>query len=253
MLKMKRSAVLSPATREIFYLNIHSLCDTKCFMSTPPNLQNTAFDHLRVIRTLMERASIYRAVSAPAALIGGTLALGVALYGCMAQPATGNLAFLGAWIAALSLTTFVNLFLLTREVGSRGQPLVTDGLRMALRAIVPPMLTGGILGACLILDSQRTTGALVWILCYGLALQATVGFAPPSIIRLARAFLIAGQVIAIGYFAVGRCECRIDDQTLASLLLGLTFGVFHLVYGGAVFFNKSKTASPATRDEGILE
>lgn len=219
-------------------------------MPATPSLQDTALDHLRVIRTLMERASIYRAVSAPAALVGGTLALGVALYGCLAHPAPGNLVFLAAWISVLSLTTIVNLILLTREVDSRSQPLITDGLRMALRAIVPPMLTGGVLGMCLILDGQRTTGALVWILCYGLALQATIGFAPPSIIRLARAFLISGQVIAISYFANSHFGTKIDDQTLASLLLGLTFGVFHLVYGGAVFFNKSKTA---IRGDGKLE
>ena len=34
-----------------------------------------AEEHLRVIRTLMERATIYRAISAPTALAGGLIAL----------------------------------------------------------------------------------------------------------------------------------------------------------------------------------
>lgn len=215
-------------------------------MPTSPNPQDTALDHLRVIRTLMERASIYRAVSAPAALVGGTLALGLAIFGSLAQPAPGNAVFLGTWIAVLILSTVVNLFLLTREVSGSIQPIFSEGLRMALRAIVPPMLTGGILGVCLMLDGQRTTGALVWILCYGLALQATIGFAPPSIIRLARAFLIAGQAISVWYFAGRRTGCRVDDQILASLLLGITFGGFHLVYGAAVYIKTASTARLAT-------
>lgn len=222
-------------------------------MPTPPSLQDTALDHLRVIRTLMERASIYRAVSAPAALVGGALSLGAAISECLSIPARGTLPFLLVWTGVLFLTTLINIRLLMREAGGKDQPLVTDGLRMALRAIVPPMLTGGVLGVCLILDGQRTTGALVWVLCYGLALQATVGFAPPSIIRLARAFLIAGQVAAVVYFALQHLARWFDDRTLASLLLGLTFGGFHLAYGFAVFVKKPDAAGLATRNDGLVE
>ena len=221
-------------------------------MSPHSPLQQTALDHLRVIRTLMERASLYRAVSAPAAIVGGALSLGAAVSEYLSLPARGNLPFLVAWTGVLLLTTLINIRLLTREAGEKGQPQVTDGLRMALRAIVPPMLTGGVLGICLIFDGQRTPGALVWILCYGLALQATVGFAPRSIIRLARAFLIAGQMLAVVYFARGHLAAWLDDRMLASLLLGLTFGGFHLVYGIAVFFNKAKAAEFPTRNDGRL-
>lgn len=222
-------------------------------MPSPTSLQDTALDHLRVIRTLMERASLYRAVSAPAALIGGALALGAALLDTCRRPASENLPFLAIWTGLLVLTTAVNLFLLTREAGAKGQPSVSDGLRMALRAIAPPLLTGGVLGVGLILDNQRTLGALAWILCYGLALQATVSFAPRSIIRLARAFLIAGQAMTVVYFATGRLASFPDDRALASLLLGLSFGVFHLAYGIAVFFSKTKAADPAKRNDGRME
>ena len=39
--------------------------------------RHRAEEHLRVIRTLMERATIYRAISASTALIGGLIALGL--------------------------------------------------------------------------------------------------------------------------------------------------------------------------------
>jgi len=39
------------------------------------NERSRGEEHLRVIRSLMERATIYRAISAPTALLGGLLAL----------------------------------------------------------------------------------------------------------------------------------------------------------------------------------
>lgn len=214
-------------------------------MPTPPSLQTTALDHLRVIRTLMERSNIYRAVSAPAALIGGLLSLGVAIYGIsqnLLSKRFGSHEFFFAWLGVLVITTIINLFLLMREAGSKGQPFITDGLRMALRAIVPPMLTGGVLGGCMIwLSHDIALGAIVWVLCYGLALQATVSFAPRSIIVLARAFLITGQALAILFFLQiqnGLSKWKEDE---ASFTLGLTFGLFHIIYGIAVFFSKPKS------------
>jgi len=40
----------------------------------PSDQQSRAEQDLRAIRTLMERATVYRAISAPTALIGGSLA-----------------------------------------------------------------------------------------------------------------------------------------------------------------------------------
>ena len=220
-------------------------------MADTSSPQGTALEHLRIIRTLMERAHIYRAVSAPAALIGGVFALAVAIVGVKLNvfPRGGETIsnafrtreFLFAWLGVLAVSGVANLLLLMRESGSKGQPAMTDGLRMALRAIVPPLLTGGVLGVCLIwFDDNVELAALVWILCYGLALQATVSFAPPGIIRLARAFLIAGQVLTVLWFWNGGLGMFQRDEAPASLFMGATFGVFHIVYGIAVFMSKSK-------------
>jgi hypothetical protein len=215
-------------------------------MAESTSLQGTALEHLRVIRTLMERAHIYRSVSAPAALIGGTLALVVAVVGFKlnmftrdgetASNAFRSREFLFAWLGVLAVSGVANLLLLMREAGEKGQPAITDGLRMALRAIVPPLLTGGVLGVCLIwFNEDVELAALVWILCYGLALQATVSFAPPGIIRLARAFLIAGQVLTVVWFWNGGLGMFQRDEAPASLFMGATFGLFHVVYGIAVY------------------
>lgn len=225
----------------------------------PPSPHDTALEHLRIIRTLMERAHIYRAVSAPAALIGGVLALALAGYGIWqefqreAGSGQGNGfqggEFLFAWLALLVIASTTNLGLLMRESSSKGQPFLTDGLKMALRAVVPPLLTGGILGICLVLEVQQVElAALVWILCYGLALQATVSFAPRSIIHLARAFLVAGQLLTILWFAAGGPSLSIWNGAVASAFLGLTFGLFHVIYALATFRGRASIpdfSSPA--------
>jgi hypothetical protein len=214
--------------------------------------QDTALDHLRVIRTLMERASIYRAVSAPAALVGGLMALAVAAYGFQHNYFTKDMKvisnsfrsneFLRAWLTVLAISSMINLYLLNRESRRKGKPFLTEGFLTALRGIVPPMLTGGVLGICLIhYGNQLELGALVWILCYGLALQTTVSFAPPSIIMLARAFIITGQALTIFWFVSGGLGMFQRSEAPASLFLGVTFGLFHVIYAIAVFMSKPKT------------
>src|SRR5438270_4632677 len=44
------------------------------------NEQVRAEEHLRVIRSLMERVTVYRAISAPTALVGGVSSMAVALW-----------------------------------------------------------------------------------------------------------------------------------------------------------------------------
>ena len=225
---------------------------------TSPSPHDTALEHLRIIRTLMERANIYRAVSAPAAMIGGLLALTVSGYGIwreyLKQAVDGqgdgfqDGKFLATWLGLLVIASITNLVLLMKESRTKGQPFITDGLKMALRAVVPPLLSGGILGICLIwYVRQVELAALVWILCYGLALQATVSFAPKSIIHLARAFIVTGQILTIVWFSLGGPALSIWNGAVASVFLGLTFGVFHVIYAVAVFAsNPSPAAANAT-------
>ncbi|MFL2480182.1 MAG: hypothetical protein ACJ0K4_11600 [Verrucomicrobiales bacterium] len=46
-----------------------------------------AVEHLKVIRGMMEKATIYRAISAPAAIFGGLLAMLVGFYYLCPGPA----------------------------------------------------------------------------------------------------------------------------------------------------------------------
>lgn len=218
-------------------------------MSDNSSAEKTALEHLRIIRTLMERAHIYRAISATAALFGGVLALfvsGIGFYYAAdaASAAISGKQFLAAWMILLALSTILNLLLLMRESKGRGQPFVTDGLRMALRAVIPPLMVGGVLGICLIIfKGEIALAALVWILCYGLALLSTASFAPRSVIRLGYGFVIGGITLTIMWSLRHNSITEQSSQSLASLFLGLTFGLLHIIYSVAVFLNTPKTST----------
>lgn len=206
--------------------------------------QQAALEHLRVIRSLLERSQVYRAVSAPAALCGGLMALIASGYTIKTSQLdfSGRIEprqFLAMWLGILVLTVVLNLLLLYREARKRGQAFVSEGMRMAFRAFMPPMLVGGILSFCLIwFNDDVKLAALVWILCYGLGLLATAHFSPRSLVRLGWAFLIAGGALSLLYFAKGGLGMFQNDEAPASLFLGLTFGVLHILYAAAVFIRR---------------
>ena len=106
-----------------------------------------AEEDLRVIRGLMERATIYRAISAPTALVAGTLSILSAgliylnndvnlIFG---RP-VGPREFALIWIDVLILGSVANGFFVWREAKSGGRPFISPGMKLALRAIGPNLL-----------------------------------------------------------------------------------------------------------------
>ena len=203
-----------------------------------------ALENLRIIRSLMEKAHIYRAVSAPAALTGGVLALAASAWPVQHALANNGEAvmcetcFLATWLIILGIASALNVVLLAREAARRSQPFVSEGMRMALRAFAPPMLVGGCVGIGLIVFLHNLTlAALIWILCYGLALLSTASFSPRSLPRLGWAFVITGLLLFFGWAANRDVDLLSSDLPPASFAMGLTFGLLHVIYALAVFLS----------------
>src|SRR5271154_459325 len=96
---------------------------------------DSASNQLRVIRSLMERATIYRSLSAPTALVGGLLSLGgfgTAYYAKHHRqlPLSPN-EFLIVWLALLRLTCLTNALFPWREAAGRGEPFFSSGMKCA--------------------------------------------------------------------------------------------------------------------------
>ncbi len=222
---------------------------TLCHKVIRMSSQQDALENLRVIRSLMEKAHIYRAISAPAALVGGVLAVGVSLWGMEAFKKINDAphdVFLWQWLAVLAVTSILNVVLLSSDARRRGQPFLSEGMRMALRALLPPMLVGGVVGIGLIVYLHNLTmAALIWILCYGLALLATSSFSPRSLVRLGWVFVVSGLALFLAWAANADIRMLPTDEGPAFLAMGATFGLLHIAYAIAVFVSRKPEVATA--------
>lgn len=202
----------------------------------------TALEHLTVIRGLMEKATVYRTVTAPTALFGGCLALLTAgiLWGLdrSLTPPT----CIGVWIGVLIVVNAFNHGFIWKTAQRAGEPYLSSGLRMALKAITPALFAGGVLGLALGLGPQQDLPAatLAWTTFYGLALLATHGFSPRSLRVLGFAFTMVGSLLLAAHWAWPASITTISPQRLGAAIMGFTFGGFHLVYGFAIFRDRQR-------------
>ena len=205
-----------------------------------------AEENLRVIRNLMERATVYRAISAPSALVAGllsTLAAGFVYYNNEVNLLLGRTVrpreFAGLWIGVLIVAALGNLFFIRREAKAANRPFVSSGMRLALMAITPNLLIPaaftlwffqtGYLGA------RELDLVAVWVAFYGLALLATSLFAPRSLALLGWAFLISSLSIPLLVNVIDNLTDDVPDT-----VMGVTFGLYHLVYAVAAWPRRNR-------------
>jgi hypothetical protein len=225
-----------------------------------------AEDHLRIIRSLMEKATIYRAISAQAALIGGLLALVAGafmagtndvfidtLISLNVHPANAWIyGFQLKWIVVLLICVAANFHFLRRDAGRRQEPFLSAGMRMALGAMIPVLLSAAVVTSF----CSREMLPQMWMMFYGLALLSTAHFAPGSIVRLGWAFLLTGLILFLinAKAAVGIAEqIATSDSgskgapgwTYTDLLMAIVFGGYHLIYA-ACTLRRAPAAEPVS-------
>jgi hypothetical protein len=200
------------------------------------NDNSTAEQNLGTIRGLIERGEVYRAVSAGTALIGGALSILTAgaiylndevtrIWDRPVRPR--ELAF--AWLGVLFLTVIVSVLFLRRAARDSGGVVNSRRMKLALRTIAPYLvipaaftgwfLTTGYLGAA------EQDLVVVWIAFYGLMLLSTALFAPRSLALLGWAFLLTSLSVPV-------FSDIIDNRVggVPTVLMGVTFGLYHLIY-----------------------
>lgn len=203
---------------------------------------------MQVIRSLMERATIYRAISAPTALVAGLLSILAAL-GIYLNDETnlnfrgriGPREFAAIWLVVLVLALVANTFFVWREAKKSGRPFFSSGMKLALRTIAPNLLipvafTGWFFGTGY-LGGQELELIVVWIAFYGLALLSTALFAPHSLVLLGWAFLLSA--LAIPAFVNGLEDL---STNLPNSAMGATFGIYHLIYAICTWPRKRQSA-----------
>ena len=201
--------------------------------------EHGAEEHLRAIRQLMERATVYRAISAPTAFVGGLLSIGLAVAMLIWQAGDQERnvdarAFFQAWFFVLLVTLTVNMLFIWRGALDRGEPLISAGFKLAIRSVTPSLFAGVALSGALTLTSgQALLPTLMWLVCYGLGLLATMNFAPRSIIVLGWAFLFTGLaafVYLMQLTILPELDLPTPTRFYPAAIMGATFGLYHLIY-----------------------
>ena len=197
----------------------------------------------------MERATIYRAISAPTALVGGVTALLASAWiwwrPGASETVTADLItieFVCAWSAALVVTVAANTLFLWRGAVRGGRPFWSAGLRLAVRSILPSVVVAAAVTSATLLATNIAVPAVLsvaWIFFYGLALLATATFSPRSLLCLGWSFLAAGVLWLLflsARFAGGITPW--EGQRQATVAMAVTFGLFHLVYAACTWSQK---------------
>jgi len=210
-----------------------------------------ASQQLRVIRSLMERATIYRSLSAPTALVGGLLSFGgfaTAYYSAeyLREPFSAR-EFLVLWLVILVLTCFANTLFLWRGSAQRGDPFFSPGMKSALLSVAPAFVSAAILSFMI---HRPIHLAILWMAFYGIGLLATQQFAPRSLIVLGTTFFLTGCALLVSWKPLFMPPGHPEPSALVvSGIMAATFGGYHLVYAVAVWAlgeERAEASSPAT-------
>ena len=134
----------------------------------PTVLEDHADEHLRVIRSAMERAGSFTAVPGWGGVMMGVTALAAAW---IASRAVTPQAWLSTWLAAAVLAFLIGCLAIRRKAIRSGTPLFGGSARRFATTLAPPMAAGAI--ATVALAGRGEIGILpgLWLLLYGAAVM----------------------------------------------------------------------------------
>jgi hypothetical protein len=190
---------------------------------------NSASENLQVIRTLMERAAVYRRTLAPIMLYLGTLGVLAAATGILLEiePLPQ---FAALWLSTAVVAVAGAFVIARRQALKDKEAFWSAPTRRVAQALVLP-LAAGLLISVLIASSPGRGARWVFILpnvlFYACAVYSAGFFMPRGIQKFA---WILFALAAAGLFIVPSLVTD-PDPRVDHALMGFFFGVLHLGYG----------------------
>lgn len=196
--------------------------------------QREAAEQLQTIRTLMERAALYRRALGPTLVGIGILGSVAGGLGYLWTPASQSLqVFVVFWLAIAFVALVWTGFWVRRQAMRAAEPFWTPPTRRVLSAMMPPVTVAVIATASALYGTPGSTGVLtcLWLVSYGIGLHSAGYFTLRGIRLLGWAFIAAGLTAGIGTH---------PSLREAHLLMALTFGLGHLAAGAWVLMVERK-------------
>ena len=205
-----------------------------------------AEENLQVIRTLMERSGLYRRALAPVMLTVGVLgtAAGVFFHFRSVQ----EIHFHHRWPAVAIVGFAVSLLIARLQALKAREPVFTPPARKIVGAFFLPWSCAGLMTLCLVPLNPKeslemwTSWVLVslWLTFYGCGLHSAAPFLVRGVARLAWGCALTGLGVFVGLIS----EARFLITYSPDLVMGVTFGGFHLAAGCYLYFTEKAAAKP---------
>jgi len=200
---------------------------------------NWASEHLQTIRTLMERAALYRRALAPLMLGTGIIGLAAAILPQFVA-VRDNRAFALYWMAVGITALLLTLLLVRRQALGDQEEFWSSPTRRVTGALMPPFIAGFAVAAFLVLYGQvfqslAWVAGSVWAILYGCALNAAGFFTSRGLALFGRVLVLLGCGLLLASPVVPG-----DVPDAAHYLMGTIFGLLQIAYGTYLYFTERK-------------
>jgi hypothetical protein len=189
----------------------------------PRFIHERALDDIRYIRSAVEGAGPFTAVSGIGGIAMGVV--GLAATAVAAPEVAVAQRWLGIWLMAAVVAATLGMAAMIRKSRRSGSSLVSAPARRFALAFLPAIFVGAALTLALTLREAFDLLPPLWLLLYGVAVAAGGAFS----VRVV-------PVMGLALLALGGVAFFVPMQT-ANLLLGLGFGVVHIA-GGVVIMRR---------------
>jgi len=200
-----------------------------------------ASEHLQTIRTLMERAALYRRALAPVMLVVGVIGSASAAVALVTGRFSTNQSFALLWLSTAGISVIASYLLVRRQALKDQEAFWSPPTKRVSQALVPGFMAGGMAGALVAIAGEQLPRiawllAISWIITYGCALHAA-GFFMERGIKLFGISLVsaASMLLVLASFVPS-----LQTPRAAHVIMGLCFGVTHLLYGAYLHFTERR-------------
>jgi hypothetical protein len=191
--------------------------------AVPHSVHEQALDDIRYIRSAVENAGQFTAVSGRGGLAMGVTGL---LAAAAAATQTGvPTRWLAIWLSAAVVATTIGILAMAWKSRRAGVSLVSAPARRFALAFVPAIAAAAAITIVLVGRAELDLLPAIWLLLYGVAVSAGGALSVRVIPFMGLALLVTGVVALLVPFAA------------ANLLLGVGFGLVQIA-GGLVIVRR---------------
>lgn len=187
-----------------------------------PGSQESALEHLRVIRETMEHSAAFTGVSGRGLVIIGFTALAASVIAARYTRHFEHWMFI--WLKEAALALVIGAVAFSNKARRTGVPLFSGAGRRMLLGLLPPLATGALLTAALYAHGMASPALIpgLWLLMYGVGVMAGGAHSIRTVPAMGASFLVLGAAALA------------SPSSMISIYMASGFGGLHVIFGAII-------------------